>query len=68
MGEQFFVLLERFHEALRALSKTEGSDLVRREVLQAAADLAEWVANAQKVVRIERGEAAPEIDWKVTEP
>lgn len=62
------MLLERFHEALRALSKTEGSDLVRREVLQAAADLAEWVANAQKVVRIERGEAAPEIDWKVTEP
>lgn len=68
MGEQFFVLFKQFQDAVQKLSKAEGSDLVRREVRQAAADIAEWVANAQKVVRIERGEDAPKIDWEVTEP
>lgn len=68
MGEEFFVLLDRLHEGLRELSQTEGSDFVRGEVLQAVVDIAEWVTNAQKIVRLERGEDAPQIDWKVTEP
>lgn len=68
LDERFFVAFNRFHEELREMTNVEASDAVRGEVAQAIADVAEWVTVAQGLVRRERGEDAPQIDWEVTEP
>lgn len=68
LDERLFVAFNRFHEQLRALEGVMGSDAVRAELARATADVAEWVDVAQGIVRRERGDAAPQTDWEVTEP
>lgn len=67
-AERLFVMFNRFHEELREQARAVADPAIRRELAQATADIAEWVTIAQKLVRLERGEDAAEIDWKVTEP
>ncbi len=66
--ERLFEMFNRWHEEIRELALVVEDDAIRRELAQATADMAEWVAIAQKLVRLERGEDAAQIDWKVTEP
>ncbi|MGE4164093.1 MAG: hypothetical protein AB7G23_20390 [Vicinamibacterales bacterium] len=57
-----------FQERLLERATVEGSEAVHAELRQLTADVAEWVDALQQLVRRERGEDMPQIDWEVTEP
>ena len=66
LQEQFFVAMSQWHQQVRDMESVPGKETVHAEIAQAAADLAEWVVIAQQIVRRERGEDAPKIDWDVS--
>lgn len=68
LEERLFVAMNTFHEGLLELAQVEGSDAVHGELRQLTADVAEWVDAVQQIVRRERGEDMPQIEWEVTEP
>lgn len=71
LTERLFVTTHQAYEALCDLAREAseaGDEETQREAEAAAAELAPRVEKAQELVRRERGEDAPEADWKASEP
>ena len=71
-AEQHFVLLHRAqqrHEELLQRARKEGaSDAVIREIEHISRLLGELVGEALEVIREDRGEGTPQLEWEITEP